>query len=231
MTRNKPIIGYYRVSTKGQEASGLGLEAQHKALRDYSRMSGGKVLRSYTETESGKNADRRELAKAIAHAKRSNATLVISKLDRLSRNAAFLMTLQDSGVDFCCIDNPHANRLTIRILAVVAQDEAERISQRTRDALAALKARGGLLGASLPQCRNLTDEDRRRGVEAAAATHRRLADEAYADLIQDMVSWREQGWSQQAIADELNDEGHTTRRGKPWNQVQVARVLHRAGSR
>jgi DNA invertase Pin-like site-specific DNA recombinase len=231
MTHSKPIVGYYRVSTAKQAVSGLGLEAQHKALRDYSRMSGGRVLRSYTEQESGKNADRPELRKAIAHARRSNATLVIGKLDRLSRNAAFLMALQDAGVDFAACDNPHANKLTIRILAVVAQDETERISQRTKEALSAYKARGGLLGASLPECRNLTPAARRKGQKAASETHKRQADEAYTDLIPTMLEWREEGWTQQEIADELNDQGHTTRRGKPWSQVQVARVLRRAGSK
>lgn len=227
----KPIVGYYRVSTKQQAASGLGLEAQQKALGEYSRTSGGQVLRSYTEQESGKNAERPELAKAIADARRSNATLVITKLDRLSRNAAFLMQLQDAGVDFCCVDNPNASQLTIRILAVIAQDEAERISQRTKDALAAYKARGGLLGAALPQCRNLTPEARRRGAEAASRAHKRLADNAYTDLIPMMVEWRAEGWTQQRIADELNQQGHTTRRGKSWSQVQVMRVLRRAGCR
>ena len=229
MTPNKPLVPYYRVSTSKQASSGLGIEAQHKAVRDFSRLSGGKVLKSYTETESGKNTERVELAKAIAHARRSGATLVVAKMDRLSRNAAFLLQLQDSGVDFVACDNPHANKLTVGILALVAQDEAERISQRTKDALQAYKARGGLLGASLPQCRNLTEEARQRGVEAASESHRRQADEAYADLVESMLEWRSEGWSQQAIADELNSEGHTTRRGKPWSQVQVGRVLKRAG--
>ncbi len=231
MTPNKPLVPYYRVSTNKQAASGLGIEAQHKDVRDYSRLSGGRVLKSYTETESGKNTERVELAKAIAHARRSGATLVVAKMDRLSRNAAFLLQLQDAGVDFVACDNPHANKLTVGILALVAQDEAERISQRTKDALQAYKARGGLLGGSLPQCRNLTEEARQRGVEAASESHRRQADEAYADLIEGMLEWREAGWSQRGIADELNSEGHTTRRGKQWTQVQVMRVLQRAGSR
>ncbi len=229
MTPNKPLVPYYRVSTNKQAASGLGIEAQHKAVRDFSRLSGGRVLKSYTETESGKNTERVELAKAIAHARRSGATLVVAKMDRLSRNAAFLLQLQDSGVDFVACDNPHANKLTVGILALVAQDEAERISQRTKDALAAYKARGGLLGGSLEQCRNLTTEARQRGVEAASETHRRQADEAYADLVPLMLEWRETGWSQQAIADELNEQGHTTRRGCEWSQVQVGRVLQRVG--
>jgi len=227
-TEAKPIIGYYRVSTDKQGKSGLGLEAQQKALRDYSRLAGGKVLKSYTEIESGKETDRTELRKALAHAKRSRATLVIAKLDRLSRNATFLFQLQDSGVDFVCCDNPHANKLTIRILAVIAEDERERIGLRTKEALAAYKARGGKLGGELPQCRNLTPEARQRGAIAAGESHKQRADEAYEDIYPMMLDLREKGYTLQEIAGELNQQGHTTRRGKAWNHVQVMRVLKRA---
>ena len=228
MTKQKPIVGYLRVSTRKQRQSGLGLEAQQEALRNYAAVSGGRVLATYTETESGKRDDNRpELHKAIAHARRSGAVLVIAKLDRLSRNAAFLFALQDAGVDFECCDQPNANKLTIRILAVFAQDERERISQRTKDALAAYKRRGGLLGASRPECRNLTKAARKRGQKAASEAHRRLTDDAYADLLPTMIEWRKSGWTQQEIANELNELGHTTRRGCPWSQVQVGRVLAR----
>ena len=133
------IIAYYRVSTKQQGESGLGLEGQVATVAAYARGQGAAILRAYREVESGKRADRPELAKALAHARRSRATLVIAKLDRLARNVHFLSGLMESNVDFIACDNPHANKLTIHILAAVAEDEAKRISERTRAALAAYK--------------------------------------------------------------------------------------------
>lgn len=225
--RSCKLVAYYRVSTKGQGASGLGLEGQAAAVSAYATSSGCEVIASYTETESGKRSDRPELAKALAHARRSRATLVIAKLDRLARNVAFLSGLMESGVDFIACDNPNANKLTVHILAAVAEDEAERISERTRAALAAYKARGGELGASLPQCRNLTEEARRKGAKAAGEAVAVAADAAYSDLAQKLAEWRASGLSLQQIADRLTSEGHTTRSGKPWNRMQVSRVLSR----
>ena len=134
------VVAYYRVSTAQQGASGLGLDAQRAAVATWTAANGAEVLAGYTEVESGKRSDRLELIKSLAHAKRSRATLVIAKLDRLSRNVHFLSGLMESGVDFIACDNPHANKLTIHILAAVAEDEAKRISERTRAALAAYKA-------------------------------------------------------------------------------------------
>src|SRR5215208_2042297 len=135
------FIAYHRVSTAQQGRSGLGLEAQRQAVADY--LNGGRweLLREFTEVESGKRADRPELAKALAACRVHRATLVIAKLDRLSRNAGFLMNLRDAGVEFVCADMPAANRLTVGIMAVVAEAEAEMISARTKAALAAAKAR------------------------------------------------------------------------------------------
>jgi DNA invertase Pin-like site-specific DNA recombinase len=217
-----------RVSTKGQGESGLGLEAQRTALESYAKQTGSVLAMVYTEVESGKLADRPELAKALAHAKRSKATLVVAKLDRLARNVAFLSALMDSKVPFVACDNPHANRLTLHILAAVAEAEALAISQRTKAALAAYKARGGKLGAQLPQCRNLTPEAQRKGAERAALARSRNAAESYADLAPTMKGLRAEGLTLQGIAEKLNAEGHTTRRGRPWNPVQVSRVLERA---
>src|SRR4051795_2710509 len=131
------FVAYYRVSTQKQGASGLGLDAQRKAVADY--LNGGRwsLVAEFTEIESGKRNDRPELAKALATCKRQKAKLVIAKLDRLSRNLAFIATLMDSGVEFIAVDNPHANKLTIHILAAVAQHEREMIAQRTREALQA----------------------------------------------------------------------------------------------
>jgi DNA invertase Pin-like site-specific DNA recombinase len=228
MVKNPSIVAYIRVSTKRQGRSGLGLEAQQEALKGYQRECGGRVLATYKEVETGKSADRPELAKAIAHAKRSGATLVVAKLDRLARNAAFLLTLQASGLPMVFLDLPGANEFTVGVMALVAQHEAKLISERTTAALAAYKRRGGRLGAALPQCRNLTDKARRKGNRAASKAIADGARQAYTDLLPTMQEWRQSGLSQQGIADKLNAEGQTTRRGRPWNQVQVMRVLDRA---
>jgi DNA invertase Pin-like site-specific DNA recombinase len=221
------IVGYLRVSTKGQGESGLGIEAQRTAIEGYARQAGTSVAALYVEVESGKLADRPELAKALAHARRSKARLVVAKLDRLARNVAFLSALMESKADFVACDNPHANKLTIHLLAAVAEHEAEMISQRTKAALAAYKARGGKLGAELSQCRNLTPEAAAKGRARAAQARAKAATEAYADLRPTMEQMRTKGMALQSIADELNRHGHTTRHGRPWNPVQVARVLQR----
>jgi DNA invertase Pin-like site-specific DNA recombinase len=219
----RKLVAYYRVSTQAQGASGLGLEAQETAILAYSRSCDGAIVASYTEVESGKRADRPQLAKALAHAKRTKATLIIAKLDRLSRNVAFLANLMESGVDFTACDQPNANRLTVHILAAVAEHEAAMISERTKAALAAFKARGGKLGTN-----NLTDAGgilgRLRSGERAKAD----ADAAYEDIVVQVQAWRAEGLTLQAIADRLSAEGHTTRRGAAWNPVQVNRLIGRA---
>jgi DNA invertase Pin-like site-specific DNA recombinase len=226
------IIAYYRVSTKRQGDSGLGLEGQKSAVEAFATQTGARILASYQEVESGKLAERPELAKALAHARRSKATLVVAKLDRLARNVAFLSALMRSRVDFLCCDNPHANKLTIHILAAVAEDEAERISARTKAALAAAKARGVKLGSARPDHWKGREKARlaglARGRVVAAKVVSVAATEAYEDLTPMMKECRGNGMALQAIADRLNAEGHTTRRGRPWNPVQVSRVLDRA---
>ena len=140
------IIGYERVSTARQGASGLGIEAQRLAIEGYVGQRAASLIARFTEVESGRNPDRPELTKALHLAKVTGATLVIAKLDRLSRNAAFLLTLRDSGVRFAVVDLPEANDLTVGIMALVAQQEREAISRRTREALAVAKSRGIRLG-------------------------------------------------------------------------------------
>ncbi len=220
------LIAYYRVSTRRQARSGLGLEAQQAAVLDFQASSGVKVLSDYTEVETGKRSDRPELAKAIAHAKRAGATLVVAKLDRLARNVAFTSALMESGVDFLACDNPHANRLTIHILAAVAEDEARRIGERTKAALAAAKRRGVKLGAARPECRNLTNQARTKGAKAGGRVVKQQADEAYVDL-RDFLAALRPAFSYQQIADILNLRGERTRRGKPWTDVAVRRVCRR----
>jgi DNA invertase Pin-like site-specific DNA recombinase len=220
------LVAYRRVSTKGQGESGLGLEGQEQAISTYAAATGCCVIATYTEVESGKRSDRPELARALSHAKRSKATLVIAKLDRLSRNVAFLANLMESGVDFVACDQPNANRLTVHILAAVAEDEARRISERTKAALAAYKACGGVLGTN-----NLTAEGQIKGSRAGVLALKSKAEEAYSDVAPLILRLKSEGMTQQAIAARLNADGHTTRTGKPWGQVQVKRILDRASDR
>lgn len=215
-------ISYVRVSTQQQGRSGLGLEAQQLMVTPY------QPVRSYTEIESGKHSQRPELMKALADCKRSKATLVIAKLDRLSRNVYFLSGLMESKVDFICCDMPNANRLTLHILAAVAEDEARMISQRTKEALAAYKARGGVLGAARAGAYKFKGGHNAVAVERASVRNSELARDAYADLRPVLLELRATGLSLKVLAQKLSTDGHKTRRGKTWNAVQVRRVLEMA---
>lgn len=224
-------IQYRRVSTKQQGESGLGLEGQEAALRAFTAANHATVVATYTEVETGTDDDRPELAKAMAHAKRSKATLVVAKMDRLSRSATFLSSLLDSGVKFLAVDNPCANELTVRILACVAQEEAKAISERTKAALAAYKARGGLLGSAREGHWEGKEEVRLNALvkarEVSSKVISREARAAFSDLLPMMMEMRSSGATLQEIADRLNSEGQTTRRGKEWSATQVKRVLER----
>ena len=222
------IVAYLRVSTKRQGESGLGLEGQKAALEAHASQTGARVVAWYTEVESGKRADRPELAKALAHAKRSKAILCVAKLDRLSRNVEFLAKVMNSGCEFAAADMPAANRFMLHVMAAVAEHEAKTISERTKAALQAYKARGGKLGAELEQCRNLTQQAVALGRQRSAESRAKAAREATSDLLPIMQELRNAGKTLQEIADELNAQGHVTRRGKAWNPVQVGRVLERA---
>lgn len=226
------LIAYYRVSTKQQGLSGLGLDAQRVAVEAYAKSAGVKIQAEYTEVESGKRADRPKLAAAIAHARRSKAKLVIAKLDRLARNVAFLSALMDSGCDFVACDNPNANRLTIHILAAVAEDEARRISERTIVALAAAKVRGSLLGSARPGHWEGREDARKagsvRGAAESAKVRAALALAAVADLVPMMSTLRTGGASLAEIAEKLNADGQKTSRGAEWNPMAVKRALDRA---
>jgi DNA invertase Pin-like site-specific DNA recombinase len=140
------FVAYFRVSTDRQGKSGLGLGAQREAVMNYLNGGSWQLVGEFTEVESGKHSDRSQLAAAVAACKKLRAKLVIAKLDRLSRNLAFIAAPMDSGVEFVAVDNPHANKLTVHILAAVAQHEREMIAERTRGALRAAKARGVTLG-------------------------------------------------------------------------------------
>ena len=164
-------IAYYRVSTTAQGISGLGLEAQKASVKSF--LKGEEPIAEFQEVESGKVKERPELQKAMDLARREKATLVIAKLDRLARNAAFVLGLRDSGVEFVAADMPQANRMTIGIIACIAEGEAEMISQRTRSALAAAKARGVKLGN--PRAGEALLKARAKRSELAAAFRARLA--------------------------------------------------------
>jgi DNA invertase Pin-like site-specific DNA recombinase len=139
-------IPYYRVSTPRQGESGLGLEAQQKAVRDYAAKFNIILLQECIEIESGKKSNRPVLLDALEECKRQNAVLLIAKLDRLSRNVAFIAKLMEAGIDFLAVDNPHANKLMLHIMAAFAEHEREQISNRTKAALASAKYRGIQLG-------------------------------------------------------------------------------------
>jgi DNA invertase Pin-like site-specific DNA recombinase len=222
------MVAYLRVSTDKQGRSGLGIEAQAASVADHVRRAGCQLVATYTEVETGTKdclENRPELRKAIANAKRCRGILVVAKLDRLSRSVAVTSALHQSGVEFICVDNPSANRLTVQILAAVAEAEARATSERTKAALKAYKARGGLLGASMPQCRNLTQEARRKGAKAAGEAHHRNFIQAYADVADQINDLRRTGSSLRSICAVLNATGQSSRRGKTWTPTQVTRVL------
>jgi DNA invertase Pin-like site-specific DNA recombinase len=203
------FVAYYRVSTNKQGKSGLGLDAQRRAVVDY--LDGGKweLVGEFTEIESGKRADRPELEKAIAACKKHRAKLIIAKLDRLSRNVAFIATLMERKVDFLCCDNPTATKFTIHILAAVAEFERDAISKRTKDALAAAKAKGKVLG----------------NYERIAKAKRK-ATAARTEAVRSMIT-ETLHLSTPAAAAELNRRALTTVSGKRWHAMQVLRARHR----
>jgi len=215
-------VAYYRVSTARQGQSGLGLEAQQRAVADYLNGGRHKLVETFTEVESGKRKNRPELAKALAACRLHKATLVIAKLDRLARNVAFTSSLMEAGVDFVAVDFPQANRLTIHILAAVAEHEAAMISTRTKAALAAAKARGVKLGN--PQ--NLSDDARRKGRAVSIGTRRANAAKRAADVLPAIEAARDNGaTSLREIAGALNAQGITAPRGGRWAAAQVRLVL------
>jgi len=227
----KRYVSYRRVSTHKQGRSGLGLEAQEAAVANYVTQQGGELLRDFLEIESGKVNDRPQLRAAISFAKRSQATLLVAKLDRLSRNVAFLATLLESKADFIAVDNPHATPFTIHILAAVAQWEREIISKRTKDAMAIAKARGARFASARPG--HWTGREDRRsagalagGARAAIVNHQR-AEEAYQDVAPLIIEQRRAGRTLQSIADTLNADRVPTRMGRQWTKSTVRLVVQR----
>ena len=226
----KQFVAYYRVSTKRQGRSGLGIEAQEQSVAILVANQGAKLIGSFKEHESGKqDRNRPELHKAIAMVKRRKAVLVIARLDRLSRNAAFLLNLRDSGIEFRCCDMPEADATTVGFMAIMAEHTGRLISRNTKEALAAAKRRGVRLGnrkgvntfgaaGQEKGSRNGASATRQKALEAA---------EGFRDLIQDIR--REGITSASGIARHLNEKGETTPRGKAWNPMQVIRTMDRLG--
>jgi DNA invertase Pin-like site-specific DNA recombinase len=214
------FVSYLRVSTAKQGASGLGLEAQREAIAGYLNGGSWKLIGEHVEVESGKRSDRPALTAALQQCKLTGAVLVIARLDRLSRNVAFLANLMDAGVEFVAVDNPTATRFTLHILAAVAEHEAAMISARTKAALAAARARGVKLGGR----RKGTRPDHRRGTEAVM----RAAHEFALQVAPMVTAMRQAGLSLRQIGAELTERGVRTARGGAWSADAVRQVLVRA---
>ena len=211
-------VAYFRVSTARQGQSGLGLEAQQAAVL---RFLPGEAIRvaDFIEVESGRKSARPQLLAAIALAQREDTVLLVAKLDRLARSVAFLATLMESRVRFQAVDLPAADESTLHILAAVAQKEAAAISSRTREALAAKKARGAVLGTPA----NLTPAARAKGLVARQANAQANVHNRQAAQLATLL--KANGGTLRAIADQLNQSGYCTRRGKAFHPMGVQRLL------
>jgi DNA invertase Pin-like site-specific DNA recombinase len=217
------FISYLRVSTAKQGASGLGIEAQRAAVETY--LNGGRwtLTAEIVEIESGKKSDRPALAKALAMCRLHNAVLVVAKLDRLSRNVAFLSALMESGVEFVACDFPTANKLTLHIMASVAENEAAMISKRTKDALTAAKARGVVLGGDRG---GVIAKQASKGALASAEIRSAAAKRRAADLAPVIQQIQADGaMSLRQIAAVLNERGILTSRGGQWSASQVLQAV------
>lgn len=221
MPHSGKFISYLRVSTARQGSPGLGVEAQRAAVEAYLNGGSWTLVEEFTEVESGKNVTRPELAAALAACRLHGATLVVAKLDRLSRNAAFLLNLRDSGVKFVAADNPQVNDVVVGILAVVAEEEGKLISSRTKAALAAAKARGTRLGSPRPITRNA----QLNGAAASLDERRRRAAQWTRDAYRSVTSAYSQAGTLTGAAKLLNERGVPARRGGNWTAAQVQRVL------
>jgi DNA invertase Pin-like site-specific DNA recombinase len=215
----KKFVLYLRVSTSKQGLHGLGMDAQRQAAVAFLTGADGELLGEYAEVESGKETDRPQLQQAIALCRKTKARLLIAKLDRLARNASFLLGLRDSGIDFVAADMPHADRFTVGIMALVAEKERELISERTKAGLAQARRRGTRLGnPRLAQARK----------KAASSTRKRANDYAaqMAPVLHEIQhTGRVTGLRE--IAECLNARGYVSPNGKRFTRRTVKRLLHR----
>lgn len=214
------FVAYYRVSTARQGQSGLGLDAQREAVARYLNGGAWELVEEFTETETGKGVDalakRPQLRAALELSKRQGATLIIAKLDRLARNVAFIAGMMESRVKFVACDMPDANELTVHVMAAFAEHEAKRIGERTREALAAAKARGVRLGVAGP-------ENLKPNLEA-----RQQSADAFANKLAGLViGFRARGLTQRSMVSELNLLGIKTPNGGSWHRGQLCRLLER----
>lgn len=223
------FVAYYRVSTVRQGRSGLGLQAQHDAVLRFLERAGGRMLDTFTEVESGKRNDRPELHKALRRAKVSGARLIIAKMDRLSRNASFLLNLRDSGVRFIAADLPNADETVVGIMAVMAQREREMIGVRTKEALAVARERLAVVGRSLgnPNGAAALRRANKGNSAALACILERTASRAenYRETLLDIVT--SGAVSLRAVARELNQREIEAPRGGQWHPASVARLQRR----
>jgi DNA invertase Pin-like site-specific DNA recombinase len=220
------FVCYYRVSTQRQGRSGLGLSAQQESVRGYLNGGDWRFVGEFTEVESGKRKDRPELAKALAACRVHGAKLVIARLDRLARNAHFLLGLKEAGVEFVAVDMPDANHLTVGIMALVAEHTAKTISDNTKAALAAAKRRGVKLGGFRAGAK-LTAKARQAGIKTIKAR----ADARATDLAPIVRELQAAGTtSLRGIADELNRRGIPTARRGRWQAGSVSQLLARIGA-
>lgn len=219
---NGKFVAYYRVSTQRQGQSGLGLEAQKAAVTAFLNGGNWTLVSEIVEVESGRKSDRPKLAEALRLCRLHKAKLLVAKLDRLSRSVSFISTLMESGVKFQAVDMPDVNEMVVHILASVAQGEAKAISERTRVALAAAKARGKVLGGLRWDITSVGEQGR----AAALQTRRENAAKYRADILPVIQQKQAEGAvTLKAIADALNLDGTPAPRGGSWSAVQVSRVI------
>ncbi len=229
-------VAYYRVSRKTQgdgkkdangktQGTGHGLEAQLRDVGSLMRRFDGVVIGSQTEIESGGKDDRPKLALAVAQCKKTGATLVVAKLDRLARSVSLISSLQKAEVDFICADNPHMTELTVNILAAVAQEELRMIRSRTKAGLQSAKLKGVLLGGARPGHRD--GRGFNDGVKRANKVKSDKARNYYAAYLPRIKLMRENGDTIQQIVDWLNDNGHTTSTRRPWTTKKLYEIMAR----
>jgi DNA invertase Pin-like site-specific DNA recombinase len=237
----KNYVAYYRVSTQMQGIDGLGIQSQQSAVSNYVN-NNGVIIATFSEVETSTNKKKRiEIYKAIEYAKLHKATLVVAKLDRLARDVSFTTALYNGNVDFVCCDNPNANKLTIQLLSVIAENEAEMIALRTKETLA-IKKQNILKGIYTNKDGSTMKPDvngvyrlgnpngfcgvQSKGVEAIKANA--LSNKANIQATDIIVSARKDNQTYQQITDKLNTLGYTTRYGKAFNPIQVHRLYNKA---
>lgn len=229
----KKFVGYYRVSTSKQGESGLGLAAQTESVKQFITNK-GELIKDFTEVESGKNSDRPFLLEAIKICKEKDAILVIAKLDRLSRNAQFILSLQDAGIEFVCVDMPEANHFTVGIMALIAQQELKKTSERTTEALGSIKREIKEKGYYISKAGNkittlgcnyeFSEEDRKKAkAKAAKKAEENPNNKRAKSFINQLLT---SGLNNKTeIARQLNDNGFVTSRGKEFTAMQVSRLI------